>query len=146
MYICVCVCVVFFFDNSIYSSSFFFNQIFFNLSFLMTLLEKIPRATTERNWFNYHMEKVQLQNWLQPQATNSLNKINITVYFENLTVNYMFFTLLIHMSIFVSIGCYLPYNLQSYISCMILNYKNLQFKNLLMTQLLIFNFLEILQI
>ena len=35
---------------------------------------------------NYRMEKVQLQNWLQPQATNSLNKINITAYFENLTV------------------------------------------------------------
>ena len=31
-------------------------------------------------------DKVQLQNLLQPQATNSLNKINITTYFENLTV------------------------------------------------------------
>ena len=31
-------------------------------------------------------DKVQLQNWLQSQATNSLNKINITTYFENLTI------------------------------------------------------------
>ena len=45
----------------------------------------------------------------------------------------MFFMLLMHMSIFVSIGYHLLYNLQSYILYIILNYKNLQFKNLLMT-------------
>ena len=32
------------------------------------------------------------------------------------------------MSNFVSIRYYLLYNLQAYILCMILNYKNLQFK------------------
>ena len=32
------------------------------------------------------MNKVQLQNWLEPKATTLLNKINITTYFENQTV------------------------------------------------------------
>ena len=32
------------------------------------------------------MVKVSLQNWLQHQATTLLNKINITSYFENLTI------------------------------------------------------------
>ena len=40
----------------------------------------------------------------------------------------MFFTLLIHKSIFVLIGYYLLYDLKHYILCIILNYKNLQFK------------------
>ena len=40
----------------------------------------------------------------------------------------MFFIFLMHMSTFVSIGCYLLYDLQVYILCTILNYKNLQFK------------------
>ena len=40
----------------------------------------------------------------------------------------MFFILLIYMSNFVSIEHYLLYDLQAYILCMILNYKNLQFK------------------
>ena len=40
----------------------------------------------------------------------------------------MFFTLLIHMSNFVSIGFYLLYDLIAYILCIILNYKNLKFK------------------
>ena len=40
----------------------------------------------------------------------------------------MFFILLIHMSNFVSIGYYLLYYLKTYILCIILNYKNLQFK------------------
>ena len=40
----------------------------------------------------------------------------------------MLFTLLIHMSKFVSIGYYLLYDLKFYILCIILNYKNLQFK------------------
>ena len=40
----------------------------------------------------------------------------------------MFFTLLIHMLSFVSIEYYLLYNLLVYILCIILNYKNLQFK------------------
>ena len=34
----------------------------------------------------YLLDQVQLQNWLQSQTTNSLNKRNITAYFENLTV------------------------------------------------------------
>ena len=42
----------------------------------------------------------------------------------------MFFTLLIHMLNFVSIGYYLLYDLSDYNFCIILNYKNLQFKQL----------------
>ena len=40
----------------------------------------------------------------------------------------MFFSLLIHMSNFMSIKYYLLYDLQAYILGIILNYKNLQFK------------------
>ena len=40
----------------------------------------------------------------------------------------MIFMFLIHISNFVSIGYYLLYDLLAYILCMILNYKNLQFK------------------
>ena len=40
----------------------------------------------------------------------------------------MFFMLLIHMLNFVLIGFYLLFDLKVYILCIILNYKNLQFK------------------
>ena len=40
----------------------------------------------------------------------------------------MLFTLLIHISNFMSIGCYLLYDLYTYILCIIINYKNLQFE------------------
>ena len=40
----------------------------------------------------------------------------------------MFFMFLIHILNFVSIGYYLLYDLEVYILCIILNYKNLQFK------------------
>ena len=40
----------------------------------------------------------------------------------------MFFTFLIHVLNFVSIGYYLLYNLEVYILYIILNYKNFQFK------------------
>ena len=40
----------------------------------------------------------------------------------------MFFTFLIHISNFMSIGYYLLYDLYAYILCIVLNYKNLQFK------------------
>ena len=40
----------------------------------------------------------------------------------------MFFTLLLHKSNFLLIGYYLLYDLKYYILCIILNYKNLQFK------------------
>ena len=40
----------------------------------------------------------------------------------------MFFVLLIHMSNFMLIGYYLLCDLYAYILCIILNYKNLQFK------------------
>ena len=43
-------------------------------------------------------------------------------------MNCMFFTCLIHMSNFVLIEYYLLYDLQVYILCIILNYKNLQLK------------------
>ena len=46
-------------------------------------------------------------------------------------MNCMFFTLLMHMPNFVSIGYYLLYNLWAYILCIILNYKILQFKQLI---------------
>ena len=32
------------------------------------------------------MDKIQLQNWLKSKVTTLLNKINITTYFENITV------------------------------------------------------------
>ena len=40
----------------------------------------------------------------------------------------MFFIRLIHISNFVPIKYYLLYNLKNYILCIILNYKNFQFK------------------
>ena len=40
----------------------------------------------------------------------------------------MFFMFLIHILNFVLIGYYLLYDLEVYILCIILNYKNLQFK------------------
>ena len=40
----------------------------------------------------------------------------------------MFFKFLIHMPYFATIRYYLLYNLQDYILCIILNYKNLKFK------------------
>ena len=40
----------------------------------------------------------------------------------------MFFILLLHMSNFMLIGYYLLCDLKTYILCIILNYKNLQFK------------------
>ena len=43
-------------------------------------------------------------------------------------MNCVFFTFLIHMSNFVLIEHYLLYDLQVYILCIILNYKNLQLK------------------
>ena len=43
----------------------------------------------------------------------------------------MFFILLIHVSNFVLIGYYLLYDLLFYILYIILNYKNLQFKQLI---------------
>ena len=43
----------------------------------------------------------------------------------------MFFMLLIHTSNFVLIRYYLLYNLYDYILCIILNYKNLQFKQII---------------
>ena len=43
-------------------------------------------------------------------------------------LNCIFFALLIQMSNFVSIEYYLLYDLQVYILYIILNYKNLQFK------------------
>ena len=74
------------------------------------------------------MDEIQLQNWLQFKATNSLNKINIITYFENLTIElHVLYALNTHVK-FVLIGYYLLYDLQAYILCIILNYKNLQFK------------------
>ena len=43
----------------------------------------------------------------------------------------MFFMLLIHTSNFVLIRYYLLYNLYDYILCIILNYKNLQIKQII---------------
>ena len=57
----------------------------------------------------------------------------------------MFFTLVIYMSNFVPIGYYLLYDLDNYILGIILNYKNLQFKQFLVNIAIVFNFLEILQ-
>ena len=57
---------------------------------------------------NFFQDKIQLQNWLQPQATILLNEININTYFENLTIDlHVFYAL----NKFVSIGYYLLYNL-----------------------------------
>ena len=38
------------------------------------------------NFNNLIKDKIQLQNQLQPKVTILLNKINITIYFENITV------------------------------------------------------------
>ena len=35
---------------------------------------------------SFKKDKVQLQNWLQPKTITFFKKINITTYFENLTV------------------------------------------------------------
>ena len=35
---------------------------------------------------SYLIDKIWLQNWLQSKTTSLLNKINITTYFENLTI------------------------------------------------------------
>ena len=43
----------------------------------------------------------------------------------------MCFTLLTHMSNFVPIRCYLKYDLKTYFLCIILDYNNLQFKQLI---------------
>jgi len=57
-----------------------------------------------------------------------LNKICITTYFENLSVElYVLYAFNTHVK-FVSIRYYLLYDLQAYILCIILNYKNLPFK------------------
>ena len=53
LYICVCVCVFFFFGQYM---KFFFYYILYNLSFLMTTLEKISGVATtcERNLYKLH--------------------------------------------------------------------------------------------
>ena len=43
----------------------------------------------------------------------------------------MFLMFLTHISNFVSIGCYLLFDSLAYFLCIILNYKNLKFKNLI---------------
>ena len=44
------------------------------------------------------MDKIQLQNWLQFKATTLVNKINIAIYFENLTVKlYVLYALDTHV-------------------------------------------------
>ena len=53
-------------------------QIGLKLSFLIHFVVIYPHVLFK--------EKIQLQNWLQLQTTILLNKINITIYFENLTV------------------------------------------------------------
>ena len=58
-----------------------------------------------------------------------LKKINISTYFENIIVGlYVFYALNTNMPYFMPIRCYLPYVHKKRI---ILNYKNLQFKQLI---------------
>ena len=48
-------------------------------------------------------DKIQLQNWLNLKATNSLNKINITTYFENLIIElYVLYALNTHVKFCVN--------------------------------------------
>ena len=48
-------------------------------------------------------DKIQLQNWLNLKATNSLNKINITTYFENLIIElYVLYALYTHVKFCVN--------------------------------------------
>ena len=57
------------------------------------------------------MDKIQLQNWLKPKVITLLNKINITTYFENLSVELrVFYAFNTHVN-FVSIEYYLLYDL-----------------------------------
>ena len=55
----------------------------------------------------------------------------------------MFYMFLTIMPILISIGYYFPFDPQTHLLCIILNYKNLNLKNCLMTWLLIFDHLEI---
>jgi len=50
--------------------------------------------------------------WLQPMATIPIKKkINIAIYFENLTVKlFVLYMFLIYMSNFMSIRCYLLFD------------------------------------
>ena len=51
----------------------------------------------------YTKYKVWLQNWLYPKTINFLNKINITIYFENLTVKlYVLYTFITHVKFYVN--------------------------------------------
>ena len=60
------------------------------------------------------INKAWLQIWLQTKTTTSIKKINMTTYFENLIIDYMFFIFLTHMSNFVIIGYYLLYDAKTY--------------------------------
>ena len=63
-----------------------------------------------------------------------------------LPLNYMFYMFLIFMLIFILIEHYLPFDPLTHLLLIILNYKNLNSNNWLMTSLLIFDHLEILQV
>ena len=61
-------------------------------------------------------------------------------------LDYMFYMFLTCMPIFMTIGCNVPFDLYTHLLCIILNYKNLNLNNCLMTWLLIFDHLEILYV
>ena len=77
------------------------------------------------------MDKFQLENFLQSKTTTLINKINITIYFENLTFElYALYALNTYAKFFIN-RIFLLYDLKIYILCITLNYKNLQFKKII---------------
>ena len=78
-----------------------------------------------------HLKIISLQCfWFSVFSRISYIRTNPT-YFENLTIDYVFFIFLTHMSNFVIIGYYLLNDAQTYFSYIILSYKNLLFKQLI---------------
>ena len=63
---------------------------------------------------------------------------------ETQSLDYMLYMFLTLKLIFMPIGCNLPFVLETQLLCIILNYKNLNLDNWLMTYLLIFDHIEIL--
>ena len=65
----------------------------------------------------------------QPKVTTLLNKIKIITYFENLIVElYVLYTLNTYIKFCVNQILSTIRSISAYILCIILNYKNLQFK------------------
>ena len=58
-------------------------------------------------------------------CTFPINKFLLDIYFENLTIRLRVLYVLNTCQILYQIGCYLPFNLETHLLCIILKYKNL---------------------